>query len=155
MFDKMQLQTVTQRNTKEVQGISPNKTWVVEVVVATSKNSLSIPVGRIVKHIEKPLYKAVDTVSPERNHDASMVCESYHKALSALSTSLDKACDANALEICETLLGVNLEFKGMKITIDAINSAAVTFTFGVNGATQQVTPQVFAKNWLIGNVKEV
>lgn len=154
MFDKMQLQAVIQRNSKEIQGVE-NKTWVIEVTGATSQKSFSFPVGRIVKHISKPLYKAVDTVNPGRNHDANMVCDSYHKALSMLAPTFDKVCEDNALEICKALTGVNLEFKGMKIAIDEINPSVVVFEFDVNGAVQRVAPLVFAKNWLIGNIKEV
>jgi len=106
----------------------------------------------IVGFIEKESGKFIVSSSSQK----SAVYQNYNKALCSLLDDFSNQIEISGLYICQDLREFSLEFNGLSIEILGINKDLKKIRFCLAGQKENfkdVDCAVFAKNYVLGNVK--
>lgn len=151
MLTKMQANGVIRKFTAEEPESFPRE-WVCSVDVIGKKDALHVYVGSVVKHKTEKLYRS------SNKNGVVGTFDNFNRAISSLVDSFISQVDSKSFEICATLAGNILDFKGHEIEIEDVDLEhhQVSFNFtrsGANEASSVVDMKVFAKNFILGNIK--
>ena len=149
MLTKLQANSVIRKFTSEEQDSSPRE-WICSVDVIGKNDTLHVYVGSVIKNKYKKIYRTSNKGGVVGDFD------NFNKAVSALIPDFISQVENKSFEICCMLAGHDLSFKGHSIKISKIGeNGKVDFDFtdsGVNAASSSAEINVFAKNFVLGNI---
>lgn len=147
MLTKMQANGLIRKFTAEEAESFPRE-WICSIDIIGKSDTLHVYVGSVVKHKTEKLYRSSSQAGVIDTFD------DFNKALSSLVDTFIRKVQEKSFEICAMLAGHDLDFKGHSIKISKIDleSKSVSFIFTESETVKHAEIEVFAKNFILGNI---
>lgn len=127
-----------------------NNRWDITLRVGSE---LKLPVGYIIQHETDNLFLVVSHIDSSLSKGKEgCVFPSLQKARAALIPSMIEASSSFAPAICNAMFEKLISFADHKIKVSGVSPFEVTLHYVELNKDQSVTPEVFAKNYILGNI---